>query len=337
MGNTVDKIVKGSIETASVFGSMDSAPRVSVDGVYVINLDSATDRWRRVVRQLARVGLTPTRVPAVDLRKDATQAESLLSPEAREQLAYFQRHKMRQRNSDLGSPGTVGCFMSHLKAYQMALDDGCRNALIMEDDFILDPIRFLQLPRYLKRVPLDFDIFNLGVCNRDAPKMRSEPESRGVVPVHHFYFLHAYIVSQKGAQNLLRLLNPIRKQIDSQISDLNEQGLIKTYCTGRMLVTQGGFVTSIQTAVADPTSEFQMPLKFGYERQVREVPTSQVGIPFLGHAFPPTEEPEQTRPTPIVKPPKSKTKTRIAFETPETYEELAQRSTGRSTERFTES
>jgi len=251
-------------DTYVAFGVREGEARVPIDGVYVINLASMPDRWLRAQRAFQEVGIEPKRIDAVDLRKDPSQAHEYLSEEAMQQLQHFKVTGGRRKCADFGSPGMVGCFMSHLKAYRQIINDQCRNALILEDDFIWNKEAFLNMSKYLQRVPLDFDIFNLGVFNRDLPHQASVD---GIQRVHHFFQLHAYIVSATGAEKLQRLLLPMRKQIDCQIGDLNEQGELITYATTFPLIWQRGILTTtIQSMPTHPLDDMYIPLQFGYER-----------------------------------------------------------------------
>ncbi|HEY1375850.1 MAG TPA: glycosyltransferase family 25 protein [Gemmataceae bacterium] len=86
------------------------------DRVYVINLPDRPDRLRAVVRELDRAGLplAPGRVevfPAV--RPDAA--------------------------AGFPTPGSRGCFLSHLGVVRAARSAGARNVLIVEDDLAVAP------------------------------------------------------------------------------------------------------------------------------------------------------------------------------------------------------
>ena len=94
---------------------------------WVINLDRAPDRLERISRQLQRLGLPFTRLPAVDARAlTADQRAALDEP------GYRRKHGMTPL------PGELGCYLSHVRGD--ATVPGQRQAefaLILEDDVLL--------------------------------------------------------------------------------------------------------------------------------------------------------------------------------------------------------
>lgn len=68
--------------------------------IYYINLDRRADRREQIEGELARMGLSGTRFPAIE-----------------------------------DTPGNVGCFKSHLAVLKLAKEQDWENILIFEDDF----------------------------------------------------------------------------------------------------------------------------------------------------------------------------------------------------------
>jgi glycosyl transferase family 25 len=92
--------------------------------VYVINLDRRPDRLACISEDLGRLGLSFTRIAAVDGgRLD-------LSGALRPWLSYLYE--------GLAAPkaGSVGCFLSHRKAWSDLLASGAEQGLILEDDAV---------------------------------------------------------------------------------------------------------------------------------------------------------------------------------------------------------
>lgn len=95
---------------------------------YVINLARAPRRRSHMRKQLEIAGLEYDFVEAVDGRLLDMQDGELVDKDAIEEGAL---------GADVGVPGTVGCALSHQRAYRQILENGVECALIMEDDVVL--------------------------------------------------------------------------------------------------------------------------------------------------------------------------------------------------------
>ena len=92
--------------------------------IYVINLDRRPDRLACIREDLGRLGLSFTRIAAVDGR------ETDLSGARRPWLSYLYEGLCVPKS------GTVGCFLSHRRAWSDFLASGASQALILEDDAV---------------------------------------------------------------------------------------------------------------------------------------------------------------------------------------------------------
>jgi glycosyl transferase family 25 len=94
---------------------------------YVINMDSARDRWKSMEEAFAATRIPLVRIPAVDRR-------GLTFPHP--QYAEHLYHWFHGRQSN---PSEVGCYLSHVAACHAFLATEERHALICEDDVNLRP------------------------------------------------------------------------------------------------------------------------------------------------------------------------------------------------------
>jgi glycosyl transferase, family 25 len=98
---------------------------------FLINLDRCTERLAWIADQFAFLGIAFERIPAVD--------GSAMSSTAREAFT-------RERPSTDWLPGQIGCFLSHLHAWQLAANGSDQIISIFEDDIhISDDIREFML------------------------------------------------------------------------------------------------------------------------------------------------------------------------------------------------
>ena len=93
--------------------------------VWVINLDKSPDRMARMDEGLRAQGLTYKRIPGIDGRAELYR----LLPKV-DRVAYE-----RNMGQEL-LPGKVGCYFSHLSAWQRLIESGQEMALILEDDVV---------------------------------------------------------------------------------------------------------------------------------------------------------------------------------------------------------
>ena len=93
---------------------------------WVINLDRAPDRLDRISRQLQRLGLPFTRLPAVDARALTADQRAAL-----DEAGYRRKHGMEPL------PGELGCYLSHVESMRLFLAGQAEFTLILEDDVLL--------------------------------------------------------------------------------------------------------------------------------------------------------------------------------------------------------
>ena len=88
----------------------------------IINLDGERERWAHISAEAERAGLEVERIPAVS------------GFDVPDRL----RHKFFDGSAPVPSslllPGEVGCYASHLLAYERIIESGLDWALILEDD-----------------------------------------------------------------------------------------------------------------------------------------------------------------------------------------------------------
>jgi glycosyl transferase family 25 len=92
--------------------------------VFVISLERSTERRRRVEEQLSQTGIQWQFLNAVD-------GYALPSMP----LSYKQSKVKRLQGYEL-TPGEIGCFLSHIKAWELCVQNNVAT-LIFEDDFLV--------------------------------------------------------------------------------------------------------------------------------------------------------------------------------------------------------
>jgi len=219
--------------------------------VYVINLDKATKRLAHFKEQFEKCDLSrhraPIRVSAVDGR--TLELKGVVSPRAEREILLAEATGFRQKHYEL-SRGAVGCYLSHMHAWQSLLKSDKRAAIIMEDDALLYPGVEQYLQTEVQTIPDDWDILLLGyVCLHCKKDETLGPVHR----VYHFFGLHGYMINENAVRKITssNRIQPIRKQIDTVLSDMARKGELMVYATKRKLVEQNNlqFGTQIQLPI----------------------------------------------------------------------------------------
>lgn len=144
--------------------------------------------------------------------------------------------------------GALGCALTHRELYKECLENKYNSLLILEDDIKIN--RDINFDFYLNEIcKLDFDTFDilyLG-CHHN-PKKQNLHQSGGLFSqvTSNIYGTFAYLITQKGALNLLEKVFPISYQIDTHILQLIQKKQIKALITEPKLILDSHFRTDIQ-------------------------------------------------------------------------------------------
>ncbi|ETN93429.1 Glycosyltransferase family 25 (LPS biosynthesis protein) [Gammaproteobacteria bacterium MOLA455] len=189
---------------------------------FVINLDKSQERLSRISARLGELEMPFERVAAIygaDLNErqlKSVYSESLNAKSYRRPL----------------SRAEVGCYMSHLKAWQTIVDRELACALIIEDDLVIDA----ELKGFIESLSHStgsWDIVKF-YCRKKNPKIisRTAIDSRHdlcrfkKIPIGNL----AQLITLDGAKKLLAARQPFGRPADDDIqhwweADLNVLGV----------------------------------------------------------------------------------------------------------------
>jgi glycosyl transferase family 25 len=174
--------------------------------VLLINLDRSAHRRVQMEQRLADLGLAYTRLPAVDGK--AHWAELVASVD----VPLFER----QVGRDL-MMGEIGCYHSHLRAWQALIDSDCHTLLVLEDDVVFGEDFLPALREALDRRDL-WDMLNL---NKIRAKQAVRQAQLGPYALNAYMGpltgMGAYLISRQTAQRLLPDMLPITLPIDLEL------------------------------------------------------------------------------------------------------------------------
>ncbi len=176
--------------------------------IYLLNLEEDRDRLAHATAIFAEKGLAFERLAAVDGRKmtDAERCARLAFPAA--------------GSFDL-SPSQVGCYLSHVHAWEHFLETDAAVAAIFEDDVHLgeDIGKLFEAPETW--LPDDADVVKLETCLQKVPlpeKAEGAVLGRSLVRLtgrHHGSA--GYLVTRKGAEKLLANSRKLAVGVDAML------------------------------------------------------------------------------------------------------------------------
>jgi glycosyl transferase family 25 len=183
--------------------------------VVIINLDRSTHRRSQIEAQLTALDVPFHRLAATDGHALGESERNRHYNDALNRRCY---HKPLVA-------GEIGCYISHLRAWQWLLDSGFERAVILEDDVVLGE-NFQAALDLLPCLPQPWDIVKLGSWSR-KPVLSAVAFGQfslhryGKTPISAF----AQAVSRRGAEKLLRARVPFARPVDVDLQHVWETDL----------------------------------------------------------------------------------------------------------------
>uniref|UniRef100_A0A6C0H7W7 Glycosyl transferase family 25 domain-containing protein n=1 Tax=viral metagenome TaxID=1070528 RepID=A0A6C0H7W7_9ZZZZ len=199
---------------------------------------------------------------------------------------------------DFGPRSAQGCAMSHIKVWREFIKSDNEFAFIFEDDVVLEPKFTSQLQQVLEQVPADFDMLSLGCFGSE-----NDPNFFTVVlgmlgltqtPQHVSERIkiprialatHAYVLSRKGAEKLIKLLDgKLYNHIDYCIQWLSVNNQINRYVATPRLAyqTSSDGTTSSNISSSHPKLITNLLDKIYLDTRVRASYVSSLSVARMG-------------------------------------------------------
>lgn len=203
---------------------------------FIINLNSAPDRWTFVAASFASTGFVLERIAAVD-------GQSLQLP-----ITEYAERNYRRFHGRPTSRGAIGCYLSHLQAMRAFLATGDSHALIAEDDITLGP-RFEEVTRAAAANPGRWDIVRLsGLAAGRGVKVAALTSEHSLrVGLTRLKGTGAYLINRTAATALSQALLPMWLPIDHALDREWHFGLRAAFVQPFPATqTESGFRSQIQ-------------------------------------------------------------------------------------------
>jgi glycosyl transferase, family 25 len=181
---------------------------------YIINLDHSVERYLYTAQCVRNVDIPFERVSAISgialsnaKIKDVTDIQLYLR-----NFGYYP------------DCGTIGCFLSHIKAWETFLASKNEYALIFEDDINFDAEEMRNMVGDLLKVPKMWDVVNFAFQHHGHPLTihnfndNINAKKRLVVFTTETACAAAYIINRHAATQLLKHAFPITMPIDKYFS-----------------------------------------------------------------------------------------------------------------------
>jgi len=183
-----------------------------IDNIYVINLKNRYDRLKKMDIMLKSIGGRFSEYEHIE----AVDGKLLTEKEKNNLLSLKSRRLFNNSSSfkDIKSVGAIGCYISHVGIWQLALNRGEKNIIILEDDIQLK-IKKTKIDEYINSIPYDYDICYLdwyGLYGYDNTKEYNSYWNKN--DGDEISYFSAYMISENGIKKLLQNIFPIEQQID---------------------------------------------------------------------------------------------------------------------------
>ena len=227
-------------------------PPAIQETTYLINLKRRPDRLAMFRRDFSKCDIPHNFrvVEGVDGGKLNVDKQDLTEL-ARAELKQLETTGYRSKHYQL-TRGAIGCYLSHIRAWNQILKDGSNIGLVFEDDANI-PIGVQgSINEAMRNAPPDWDIVLMGVACHTCNGVRTRP---GFLRVKKFWLLHCYLIKASAIQKIFKsdALFPIGQQIDSLLSEMSD--MLKIYAVSPGFVNQRASRTDIQAPLKEERGE----------------------------------------------------------------------------------
>ena len=156
---------------------------------FIINLESEDDRLLYSTENIKSAGFTDIR------RFDAIRGTN--ENQVKNALDLLNNPEI---HDEIGTPGKLGCLLSHLTLLKHIIDQNLEKATIFEDDVFFHPQWHDLASEYYNETPSDYDIIFIG---NSVDSIRLGTECNDKILTDSCFSAHCYTVTLEGAKRLL--------------------------------------------------------------------------------------------------------------------------------------
>jgi glycosyl transferase family 25 len=180
--------------------------------VLVISLERSVERRKRVEEQLGKTRIQWNFLNAVD-----GYALSKMPPS-------YQKTKVKRLQGYELTPGEVGCYLSHIQAWQDCVDKQ-KITLVFEDDFLIS-LRFETVLKDLLTISQEWDLVRLSGIYETEDRLLTTRDSFNLVQnLGEPCGTASYILNPNAAKILLENTADIYEPVDHYLEHFKKHGL----------------------------------------------------------------------------------------------------------------
>ncbi len=157
----------------------------------------------------------------------------------------------RDSNYDLTTLNSIGCYLSHVELWNKIVTEKLNGMYIFESDAYclssIENVENVDMNNFLK-MNGDILLFGSRLVGNSYIIPINYGRKNGLSRIkQHFYGLHAYYITYKGALKALKYAIPIEAQVDAYLSYLAKLDLINIYGIYPVVCDQLGHMSTLQT------------------------------------------------------------------------------------------
>lgn len=180
--------------------------------IFVISLERSIDRRLKVEEQLKKTSLVWNFLNAVDGYAISKMPSS------------YNRSKVKRLQGYELSPGEIGCYLSHTKAWEACLENKMIT-LIFEDDFVLKP-NFEFILQDLISISNEWDLVRFsGIYDTNHTELKIRDKYDLVQNLGDPCGTACYIITPCAAEILLKNSTDIYEPVDHYLEHFKKHGL----------------------------------------------------------------------------------------------------------------
>ena len=169
--------------------------------IFILNLERCPDRKKNISEMLSNAGVSSFDfINAIDGKK-VFELES-------DYKSFLEKNCYNCNNWNQ-SKSELGCWLSHVKAWQKIVDEDVSSCLILEDDVLINSS--VQFSDYLNVLPQDWNVFVAGYCTMQV----TESINDKIVKLNCPSCAHAYALKKESAKIFLDNHLPMMGALDS--------------------------------------------------------------------------------------------------------------------------
>ncbi len=197
--------------------------------IVCISLDRRPDRWEKFRESAAAARLRVQRFSAVDARE--FEGGGIQHPDISVLTAHNIKYKKRRSHYEIDKIGAVGASLSHFACWRALLSSSAQAMIVFEDDIALPRDLRDRLTIVMRELPAEWDMVQFHRTEFAGGRYDCEPVTGAGgskwQACESLMGAFAYMISRKGARQLLEKAYPIELHVDAYMAFMARLGYIQ--------------------------------------------------------------------------------------------------------------